>query len=101
MPKFKVETPSSHGPEESFAKIKNFLEKTDELKKIDAHIVCTFEDKNLKALAQGKQFKAAISVLSQSDDCLVSVEIEIPLLLSPFKGKIQESLQRKLKKALT
>lgn len=100
MPKFKVETPSTLTPKETFSKIKTFLENADDLKKIDANIVCTFEDSKLKGLAKGKQFKAEISVLPGDSDCMVSVEVEIPFLLTPLKGKIQESLQRKLKKAL-
>lgn len=100
MPKFKVETPSSLNPNETFSKIKTYLETTDDLKKIDPNIICSFEDSKRKGLAKGKQFKADISVIEGASDCLVSVEIEIPLLLSPFKGQIQESLQKKLKKAL-
>ncbi len=100
MPKFKVETPSSLTPIETFAKIKTFLETADDLKKIDANIVCTFEESKLRGLAKGKQFKAEISVQPGNPACMVNVEVEIPLLLSPLKGKIQESLQRKLKKAL-
>ncbi len=100
MPKFKVETPSSLSPQETFVKIKTFLETTDDLKKIDSHIVCSFEESKLKGQAKGKQFKADISILPSNPQCMVSVEIEIPLLLTPLKGKIQESLQRKLKKAL-
>lgn len=100
MPKFNVETTSSLSAKETFTKIKNFLETTDDLKKIDPNIICTYEDSKLKCLAKGKQFKAEISILENSPQSKVSVEIEIPLLLSPLKGKIQESLQKKLKKAL-
>ena len=100
MPKFKVETASSLSAKDAFQKIKDFLEKSDDLKKIDPQILCTFEDSKLKGLAKGKQFKAEISVLENSPQCTVSVEVEIPFLLSPLKGKIQESLERKIKKAL-
>lgn len=100
MPKFKVDTPSTLDAKEAFAKIKTFLETADDLKKIDSNIVCTFEEGKLKGVAKGKQFKADISVSQGKADCIVSVEVEIPLLLAPLKGKIQESLQKKLKKAL-
>lgn len=100
MPKFKVETTSSLSAKEAFGKIKNFLETTEDLKKIDPQIVCSFEDSKMKGSAKGKQFKADISVHENSPNCLVSVEVEIPFLLSPLKGKIQESLERKIKKAL-
>jgi hypothetical protein len=100
MPKFKVETPSSLSAKETYSRIKDFLESGEDLKKIDANIVCTFEDSKMKGLAKGKQFKAEITILQGNPECTVSVEVEIPFLLSPLKGKIQESLQRKLKKAL-
>ena len=101
MPKFKVEAPSPLEPKETFKKIKGFLESAEDLKKIDPNIVCTFEDEKMKGLAKGKQFKAEISIQSGNSQCMVSIEVEIPFLLSPFKGKIQESLERKIKKALT
>ncbi|MEY4617216.1 MAG: hypothetical protein RJB66_2176 [Pseudomonadota bacterium] len=100
MPKFKVETPSSLSAKEAFGKIRNFMENTDDLKKIDSNIECKFEEAKLRGTAKGKQFKADISVVENSPQCVVSIEVEIPLLLSPLKGKIQETLERKIKKAL-
>lgn len=100
MPKFKVEAPSLHEPKETFNKIKNFLENADDLKKIDANIVCSFEEASLKGQAKGKQFKADISVQNKGTNSVVSIEVEIPFLLTPLKGKIQEILERKIKKAL-
>lgn len=100
MPKFKVETPSALEPKAAYSKIKKFLESGDDLKKIDANIVCQFDDDKLKGQAKGKQFKADISVNKGNPHCTVSIEVEIPLLLTPLKGKIQESLERKIKKAL-
>jgi len=100
MPKFKVEAPSAHEPTETYKKIKHFLENADDLKKIDSNIVCNFEDSKLKGQAKGKQFKAEISVQKGNPQCIVCIEVEIPFLLTPLKGKIQESLERKIKKAL-
>lgn len=100
MPKFKVEAPSSHPPKETFTKIKNFLEHADDLKKFDANIACSFEEAQLKGQAKGKQFKADISVQSAGANSMVCIEVDIPLLLTPLKGKIQETLERKIKKAL-
>lgn len=100
MPKFKVEAPSPLNAKETFGKIKTFLETADDLKKIDPNLTCSFDEAKLKGHAKGKQFKADISISQENPHCVVSIEIEIPLLLTPLKGKIQESLQRKLKKAL-
>lgn len=100
MPKFKIETPSPLDPEATFIKIKNYLQTTDDLKKIDKDIAVSFDDQRMQGWAKGKQFKADIQVQQHSTQCHVSVEIEIPLILSPLKGKIQETLHRKLQKAL-
>lgn len=100
MPKFKVESPSSLEAKETFKKIQHFLETSNDLKKIDPHIECTFEESKLKGMAKGKQFKAEISIEKGNPHCKVCIEVEIPLLLTPLKGKIQESLERKIKKAL-
>lgn len=100
MPKFKVEAPSTFAAKETFKKIQTFMETSSDLKKMDPNIVCTFEDAKLKGTAKGKQFKADIKIEQGNPHCLVCIEVEIPLLLAPLKGKIQETLERKIKKAL-
>lgn len=101
MPKFSVESPSTLKPELAFEKIKTFLEKDADLKKMDPKLVCTFNVQKLTGEAKGSQFSAFIEVKKQSENSSkVSILIDLPLLLAPFKGKIQDTLQRKLIKAL-
>ncbi len=100
MAKFTVTTNSNQTSQETFSRIKSFLNSEDELKKIDAKIVCTFDDKSLIANANGSQFKAQMQVKPQGETAQVEVTVDLPFLLMPFKGKIQEMLQKKLGKVL-
>lgn len=101
MPKFTVETLSSLNPEKAFEKIKTFLEKDPDLKKMDPKLTCDFNAQKLTGEAKGSQFKANIEVKKLNDsECKVLVHVDLPLLLTPFKNKIQETLQKKLSKAL-
>ncbi len=103
MPKINIEHKSTLAPSDALAKIKIFFETDEGLKKFDANMKCQFDDKTLKGKVTGKQFKADVSVASQgvgSAGSQVQVVIDLPLLLSPFKGKVQETIERKLSKYL-
>ncbi len=102
MPKFTIDTKSEQNPTQTFEKIKKFLETDQDLKKFDPKLQCTFNASQLKGEAKGSQFKANISVNPNADNskCVVSIEVDLPLMLTPFKGKVQETLQKKLAKAL-
>jgi hypothetical protein len=99
MPKFTVESPSKHSAEETYQRIKKLLDGDTDLKKMDGKLTCTFDDMSLTGRASGSQFKADIKIIS-SASVKVQVDVEIPLLLSPFKGKIHDVLTKKLSKTL-
>ncbi|MNK99976.1 hypothetical protein D3C87_1203950 [compost metagenome] len=48
----------------------------------------------------GSQFKADMVVAANGAGSKVQVTVDLPMLLTPFKGKVQETLQRKLAKYL-
>jgi hypothetical protein len=96
MPKVKVEAQSKHAPIETFRMVKDLLENDRDLKKLDSAYKCQFDSKALSGIAKGNKFTAEMQIVSQADAALVKIEIEIPLLLSPFKGTIQSTLQKKL-----
>ena len=82
------------------AKIKNFFETDHDLKKMDNNIKCQFNDGQMKGFVTGSQFKAEVSVGQNPNGSQIEVVIDLPLLLTPFKGKVEEMIQRKLKKHL-
>jgi hypothetical protein len=101
MAKFNVEHACSKDQNSTFDEIKNFLSKESEYKKFDAKAKVTFDESKKSCHIEGSQFKAIMSVIPKNDKSVVSINIEIPFLLMPFKGKIEETLKKMLSKHLT
>jgi hypothetical protein len=100
MPKFTIDHACSQTPEESYKLLKSYLEKDDDLKKLDSKLQCKFLDDSKSILAHGAQFKANIAVHANSGGSKIEVVVDLPLLLTPLKGKVQEILTKKLSKVL-
>lgn len=100
MPKFTVEHQTASDTKDTFNKLKVFFTKTDEMKKFDPKVECSFNDSAQTCQLKGSQFKADVEVISQAQGSLINITVDLPLLLSPFKGKVQEGLQKMLKKHL-
>lgn len=100
MPKIQFEAASKHPAPETFQRIKSFLENDKDLKRMDSHYQCEFDDANLTATATGSQFKAGMNVKPNGESSSVVISVELPFALALFKGKIQQMLQSKLDKTL-
>lgn len=100
MPKFNVEHQSTKSAQEAFSQFKNYMNSGNDIQKLDANIKCTFNDSNLTAELKGGQFKADVLVSSNEKGAIVKVTVDIPFLLTPFKGKIQETLLKQFAKHL-
>lgn len=101
MPKFTVEQETSKAPDEAYAAVKSVLSSdSGTLKKYDANAQFTFNDTQKTCDVKGGQFKAQMSVLPAGSGSKIAITVDLPLLLTPFKGKVQESLQRMLAKHL-
>ena len=101
MPKFKVETTSKHPAQDTYIKIKNVLENDKDLRKMDASYKCNFNDSSMSGQAKGSQFEANMTVKSAGSGAKVEVEVTLPMLLTPLKGVVQSTLQKKLESALS
>jgi hypothetical protein len=101
MPKFKVETSSKHNANDTYNKIKNVLENDKDLRKMDSGYKCEFNDSAMSGRAKGSQFEANMTVKSVGDGAKVEVEVSLPMLLTPLKGVVQSTLQKKLEYALS
>lgn len=99
MPKIQIDHECQHSVTDTVGKLKNFFESEGELKKIDPSIKASF-DSNGNGQINGSQFKAEVAVKAHGAGSMVQVIVDLPFLLSPFKGKIQETVQRKLAKYL-
>lgn len=100
MPKVTVDHKTNLTAKDAFEKIKTFFENDQDIRRLDPSIKCDFKAAEMKGKATGSQFKADIAVSSQGDGSTVSVVVDLPLLLTPFKGKVQETIEKKLSKYL-
>lgn len=100
MPKVKVENQSKHSIEDTFKKIRHMLENDKDLGKMDPGYVCKFDDKSFSGTAKGSKFEANMKVVAKGAGAHVEIEVSLPMLLTPVKGVVQSTLQKKLDAAL-
>lgn len=100
MPKISVDHKSTKSAPEALGILKNFFETDQDLRRLDPKLSCDFSESTLSGKVNGSQFKANIAVKADGHGSQVSVVIDLPLLLSPFKGKVEETLKKKLSKFL-
>lgn len=101
MPKFTIDHNSSQPAPEAYKKIKEFLANDLDIRKFDPKLQCDFNDGAMSCKMNGAQFKADMAVAAAGNGSKVSVTVDLPLMLTPFKGKVQETLQKKLAKYLS
>lgn len=100
MPKFTIDHSTPLEIQEAFIKIKEFLGHEEGIRRFDPKVQCQFNDANQSCLIKGSQFNAELKVLTENTGSKVSVTVDLPLMLTPFKGKVQETLTKQLKKYL-
>lgn len=100
MPKFKVESQSKYSAEETFKKIKQMLETDRDLQKLDSGYKCNFNDSGMTGTAKGSKFEANMKVVSAGAGSQVQIEVDLPFMLTPVKGIVQSTLQKKLETTL-
>ena len=101
MPKVNIDYPSSLPADETFSKVKDMLNTDESLKKIDSSILCDFDDAGRCGTAKGSKSKAKIDVKESGDKSQVSIIVDLPMLLSPFKGQVKSTIEKKLAKILS
>jgi hypothetical protein len=100
MPKINIDHPCSLAPTEAYSKIKNFFETDQDIRRLDPNLKCEFTESSMTGRAFGNQFKMDFTVKNQGPGSVISVVVDLPLMLTPFKAKVQETIQRKLGKYL-
>ena len=68
---------------------------------MDSGYKCEFNESAMSGKAKGSQFEANMTVKSDGSGSKVEVEVSLPLLLTPLKGVVQSTLQKKLESALS
>jgi hypothetical protein len=101
MPSIKIESKTQLAPQEAFQRVKEMLANDPGLKKLDSTYQCSFNDGSCEGTVKGKQFSADIEVQPKDNGSVVSIEVDLAFLLSPFKGQVKSTLERKLEAALS
>ncbi len=96
MPKVNIDVPSTFNAQETFTKIKSFFDESSDLKKFDPKMACTFNDSQMSGVAKGDKFNAEMKVSTSGTTSMVSIVLDLPLLLTPFKGQIKSTVEKKL-----
>ena len=100
MPKVSIDHKCSLPANEAFTKFKSFFETDADIRRLVPKMKCDFAESSMTGKASGSQFKADIAVKANGTGSSVNVTVDLPLLLTPFKGKVQETIQKKLAKYL-
>lgn len=101
MPKFTIEHKTQKPADEAFGAVKSFLSSGTEIQKFDPKAKVQFDDAQKSCQISGGQFKAEMTVLPDASGSKIAVTVDLPFLLSPFKGKVQETLQKMLTRHLS
>ncbi|MCO5144506.1 MAG: polyhydroxyalkanoic acid system family protein [Oligoflexia bacterium] len=96
MPKVNVKREIDGDKKKVFQAVKTYLTGRDTLKKLGANI--DWDTKSCTGEIEGSNFSGNICVNEKSGKSLVEIEIDLPLLLSPFKGKVKEELEKHLER---
>ena len=99
MASFTVEHETNASKEETFKKVRKFFEETDSLKKLDDKLEFAFSESDLSGTVKGSKFDCSLKVTG-STKAKVVITVNLSFFLTPFKGKIQETLQSKISQVL-
>ncbi len=99
MGKFTIDHKTSHAATDAYNKLKEAMGK--EIGKFDSKAQCTFNDSNMSCDVKSSKFKAEVHIKAEGPGAQVSITVDLPLLLTPFKGQVQEGLGKMLKKHLS
>lgn len=99
MPKIVIEQETKLAAVEAYQKIKTMLADDADLRKLDSGYQCQFDDAAKTGSAKGKQFQAAMRI-NEGSPSKVELTIDLPLMLTPFKGMVENTLKAKLNKIL-
>ena len=94
MPKVSVKREIAGDKKKVFKAVKAYLEGRDTLKKLGATL--DWDEKACSADIEASNFSGLLSVTEASGKSQVEISIDLPFLLTPFKGKVEEELKKHL-----
>ncbi len=100
MPKIIVQKSVNKAAQETFEKLKTFLSSDPDLKRMDSSYQCQFQDEQMTGTAKGTKFNALLNVKQNGTNSDIEIQIDLPLMMTPFKGVVESTIQNKLNKLL-
>jgi hypothetical protein len=100
MASFTIEHQTQLSKEQAYKKIKSYFEGSEGLRKLDDSLKLTFDDPSHTGKIKGSKFEGDFKVTGQ-DAAKVSFTVSLSFFLTPFKGKIQETLESKIRQVLS
>jgi len=94
MPQVTVKREIAGEKKKVYAAVKKYLEGRDTLKKLGADM--NWDDKACNAEIEASNFSGRLNVSEGKAKCVVEISIKLPLLLTPFKGKVEDELNKHL-----
>jgi hypothetical protein len=94
MPQVKVKQEIKGEKKKVFAAVKKYLEGRETLSKLGATI--DWDEKKCVGAIEASNFGGSLEVTEKGGASLVEIAINLPLLLTPFKGKVEEELKKHL-----
>jgi hypothetical protein len=94
MPQVNVKQEIAGEKKKVFLAVKKYLDGKDTLSKLGATI--DWDEKACTGEIEASNFSGNIHVSEKGGKSLVEIEIKLPLLLTPFKGKVEEELKKHL-----
>ncbi|MGZ3693906.1 MAG: polyhydroxyalkanoic acid system family protein [Bdellovibrionota bacterium] len=94
MPQVKVKQVIAGEKKKVFAAVKSYLQGRDTLSKLGAEI--EWDDKACTGEISGGSFEGGLAVTEKAGKSEVEITVQLPLLMTPFKGKVEEELKKHL-----
>lgn len=94
MPQVKVKEEIDGEKSKVYGAVKKYLDGRDTLKKLGAEI--DWDDKGCKGAIEADSFSGSLTVTGKASKSTVEILIDLPLLLTPFRGKVEEELKKHL-----
>lgn len=101
MPKIEIKKSTNFSAKATFDKVESFLKDDPDLRKMDSSYQCQFDSAKLTGNLKGKQFEGQFHIQEiATSSSQVIITVQIPLLLTPLKGAIESTLNKKLDRLL-
>ncbi len=94
MPQVKVEHEIKGKRQDVYKAVKTYLDGRDTLGKLGAEMV--WNDKACSGKIEAGNFSGALEIKEDGSNSKVAITIELPMMLSLFKGKVSEELKKHL-----